>query len=99
MALTPIPSVFAAAPTFPVDAATSARPAQSVEAAFGQLVDKAMGVEQSANDAAVKLATGELTDIHQFTAAAAQAQLTVELTAAVRNRAVEAFNDIMRMQI
>jgi flagellar hook-basal body complex protein FliE len=31
--------------------------------------------------------------------AATQAQVATELTVAVRNKAVEAFNDIMRMQI
>ena len=45
------------------------------------------------------VATGQITDIHQFTTAAAKAQLGVELTVAVRNRAVEAYQEIMRMQV
>ena len=35
----------------------------------------------------------------EATIAATQASLATELTVAVRNKAVEAFNDIMRMQI
>ena len=35
---------------------------------------------------------------HDYTIAATQASVAMELTAAVRNRAVDAFNEIMRMQ-
>ena len=53
----------------------------------------------TADHLAQGVATGNLTDVHQFTAAAAKAQLGVELTVAVRNRAVEAYQEIMRMQV
>jgi flagellar hook-basal body complex protein FliE len=53
----------------------------------------------TADSLAEGVATGQLTDIHQFTSAAAKAQLGVELTVAVRNRAVEAYQEIMRMQV
>ena len=44
-------------------------------------------------------ATGNLTDIHNYTIAATEAQMMTDLTVAVRDRAVEAFNEIMRMQL
>ncbi len=53
----------------------------------------------AADSLAEGVATGTLTDVHQFTAAAAKAQLGVELTVALRNRAVEAYQEIMRMQV
>ncbi len=53
----------------------------------------------TADQLAEGVATGTLTDVHQFTAAAAKAQLGVELTVALRNRAVEAYQEIMRMQV
>ena len=101
MALTPIPPIASIMPnSISVEpAASSGQGPAGVGASFGQLIDNAMAVESGANELAVKMATGELTDIHQFTTAAAQAQLTVELAAAVRNRAVDAFNEVMRMQI
>ncbi|MFD1722224.1 flagellar hook-basal body complex protein FliE [Amnibacterium endophyticum] len=54
--------------------------------------------QSTANDLAVKAVTGDLTDIHQATLAATRAQVTMELVSAVRNKGVEAFNEIMRMQ-
>jgi flagellar hook-basal body complex protein FliE len=48
---------------------------------------------------AVQAATGQLPDVHQFTMAATQAQLATELTVAIRNKAVEAFNDILKMPL
>jgi flagellar hook-basal body complex protein FliE len=46
-----------------------------------------------------QLATGQLTDIQEYMAAATKANLSVEFVVAVRDRAVEAFQEIMRMQV
>lgn len=81
------------------DGATPDGPSRIPSIDFGNLLSS---VEMSLIDAdqkAQELATGELTDIHDFTAAASKARLSVELTAAVRNQALEAFQEIMRMQI
>ena len=55
--------------------------------------------QDTANSLAVQAATGNLTDVHNYTIAATEASLQTELTVAVRDRAVEAFNEIMAMQI
>jgi flagellar hook-basal body complex protein FliE len=67
--------------------------------ALTQALDSLQGVQDSADSLAQAAATGNLTDIHNYTIAATEAQLTTELTVAVRDRAVGAFNEIMRMQI
>jgi flagellar hook-basal body complex protein FliE len=70
---------------------------------FGNIVvDALQGLEavQDKSDAfGLKAATGDLSDVHDYTIAATEAALATEFTVAVRNRAVEAFNEIMRMQI
>ncbi len=67
--------------------------------AFTQALDSLQGTQSSADALAQQAATGNLTDIHNYTIAATEASLTTELTVAVRDRAVEAFNEIMRMQV
>lgn len=61
-------------------------------------VDNLQQLQSTSNGYAIKAVTGDLDDIHTATLAAARAQVTLELVAAVRNKGVEAFNDIMRMQ-
>ncbi len=60
---------------------------QSVQASQGK-----------ADDLALKVADGTLSDPAQYTMAANEASLGLQLTLAVRNKAVEAFQEIMRMQ-
>ncbi|MGB8650651.1 MAG: flagellar hook-basal body complex protein FliE [Mycobacteriales bacterium] len=66
---------------------------------FAESLDQVSKLTSTADSLAEGVATGQLTDVHQFTAAAAKAQLGVELTVALRNRAVEAYQEIMRMQV
>ena len=61
-------------------------------------VDNLQQLQSTSNELAVKAVTGDLNDIHQATIAATRAQVTMEVVAAVRNKGIEAFNDIMRMQ-
>jgi flagellar hook-basal body complex protein FliE len=62
------------------------------------MLDTLQASQNNADSLAVQAATGNLTDIHSYTIAATEAQLMTDLTVAVRDRAVEAFNEIMRMQ-
>jgi flagellar hook-basal body complex protein FliE len=72
-------------------------------AAFGDLVldglDRLEAVQDTSDRLAVQAATGDLDNIHDYTIAATEASVTTQLTVAVRNRALEAFNEIMRMPI
>jgi flagellar hook-basal body complex protein FliE len=70
---------------------------------FGDLVTRAVDTverdQAGADRLATKAATGDLTDVHDYMIAATQAQLSTELTVAVRNKALDAFNEIMRMPV
>ena len=70
---------------------------------FGESVARALDdlsdAQRRANDLATQAATGDLVDLHDYTIAAAKASVQTELIVTLRDRAVEAFNEIMRMQI
>ena len=80
----------------PGDRGGPTRPAPIV---FAKGLEAVNGMQSQADALAGQVATGSIQDIHQFTAAAAKAQLGVELTVALRNSAVDAYQDIMRMQV
>ncbi|MFZ7087941.1 flagellar hook-basal body complex protein FliE [Curtobacterium sp. RRHDQ10] len=65
---------------------------------MGNAVDGLQQLEGTSKTLAVKAVTGNLDDIHDATIASTRAQVTLELVAAVRNKGVDAFNEIMRMQ-
>lgn len=102
MAIPPITAI--AMPTMPnlVGGANAAQPT-GAGTSFGDVISKAIdnlnSAHVEADQLAVQAATGDLNAVHDYTIAATEAQLLTQLTVEVRNRAVEAFNDIMRMQV
>ena len=94
-----ISGVTSVAPTQSVAQTVAADPTSG--AGFANVlsgVDNLQQMQSTTNDLAVKAVTGDLTDVHDYTIAAAEASTALELTATLRNKAVEAFNEIMRMQ-
>jgi flagellar hook-basal body complex protein FliE len=67
--------------------------------AFAAQLDSLTAMQSNVDQLAVKAATGDLTSIQDYTIASTEAQLMTQLTVSVRDKAVEAFNDIMKMQV
>jgi flagellar hook-basal body complex protein FliE len=87
-----------AAGALAVDPAAAARGAD-FGAAIGQGLRSVEALDGTASTKAIQAATGDLKDVHDYVIAATQAQVATELTTTVRNKALEAFNDIMRMPL
>ena len=101
MAISVIGGALPVLPTMPTTPAVPAAPAAGES--FGEMVtgalDQLSELHAVADAKAVDAATGRLTDVHDYLIAATEASLATELTVAVRNKAVEAFNSIMQMSV
>ncbi|RKO21557.1 flagellar hook-basal body complex protein FliE [Pseudarthrobacter phenanthrenivorans] len=101
MPISPIGGVQSVAPTGylsnPVAAAAGDGEGGFASALTGA-VDNLQQLQAASKELAIKAVTGDLDDIHSATLASTRAQVTLELVAAVRNKGVDAFNEIMRMQ-
>jgi flagellar hook-basal body complex protein FliE len=86
----------AGAATSPLDGVSGAQ-------GFGSmLADKLQGVVELQNQgaaAAQSLATGQATDVSAATVAVEKASISLQLVGAMRNKAIDAYQDIMRMQV
>jgi flagellar hook-basal body complex protein FliE len=85
-----------------VSGAGATRAAGGPDTDFAGMLSKGLESVQAsqanASGLAVQVANGTLQDPAQYTMAATEASLGLQLTMAIRNKAVEAFQEIMRMQ-
>lgn len=78
---------------------SAAAGAQSFGQTLTQAIDGLQATQTKADNLAVQATTGDLTNVHDYMIASTEASLATELTVAVRNKAVEAFNQIMNMAV
>lgn len=62
-------------------------------------ITKLNDVEAKADDVTQKFMVGDVQDIHQVTVAMQEAKLTMQLAVEVRNKVVEAYQEISRIQL
>ncbi|MFW5901410.1 MAG: flagellar hook-basal body complex protein FliE [Thermodesulfobacteriota bacterium] len=80
-------------------AAKAGQADQSVGNAFQELFDKAADKMKQADQAAVQANTGGPVDLHDVMISMEKADISLRLLVQVRNKAVDAYKEIMRMQV
>lgn len=102
---TPIDRIGALPPVKPTAALGQAQAAANTAAgpSFAETLQQALATTNAlqieAGQQAELLAAGLVDDAHSVTIAAERASLALQLTVAVRNKALEAYQEIMRMQV
>lgn len=107
--MSPLPPIGAVpvAPTrslFPTDEVGSVQPAAVNSAAtFGSMVSQGLSQVneqlQASQTSLQRLATGDLQNIHQVMIQLEESRLSFQLMLQIRGRLLEAYQDVMKMQI
>jgi flagellar hook-basal body complex protein FliE len=93
-AVSPLRLMPVASPT----ATTAAPEAGGFAAALGSLISSTDASAAGANDAITSMLQGT-GDVHEAMIAMQKAEMTLQLTVQVRNKLVQAYQDVMRMTI
>jgi flagellar hook-basal body complex protein FliE len=72
---------------------------ESFEAMLGKQLQKVEEAQVRANDLTQSLVAGENVDLHTVLIATEEARLSLEMTIQVRNKIIDAYKEIMNMQI
>lgn len=84
-------------------AADTVAPVTEEGKSFSSILKDAIGevntLQQQSAAASMNLATGKLEDISQVTIAAEKASIALQLTMQVRNKVVDAYQEVMRMSV
>lgn len=90
-------------PVSSMNAEKSTAVSQTGDKNFGEFLTEALGeVNQLQNNSAkasFDLAAGKLQDVSQVTIAAEKASIAIQLTMQVRNKMIDAYQEVMRMQV
>lgn len=70
-----------------------------VASQFGEFLSKANSVMQEAETMGAEFAEGKHNNIHETMMAAERATITFKLVGAVRNRVLNAYNEVMNMRM
>lgn len=87
----------------PLQPAASGGKQEAGGGSFSELLNNALkelnNTQTKADNLTLGLLTGEVQDIHQVTVAMQEAKLTMQLAVEVRNKVIEAYQEISRMQV
>lgn len=77
----------------------AASPSVSFGDTLKQALDQVNQLEKQSSYMGELLAAGQIDNLHDVTIAGQKASIAVELTVHVRNKVVEAYQEVMRMQV
>ena len=79
------------------------QPTEVKGASFSELLKESLGevnqLQQESSQAAQGLITGKSGELHDVMIRMKESEVAFELVLAVRNKAIEAYQDVMRMQV
>lgn len=71
----------------------------SFENVFTRLLDQVQSTQTKADEFTQALVAGNMDNIHDVAVAMEQAKLSLQLAVQVRNKIIEAYQEVMRMQV
>ena len=104
-AIPSLPSIGPVTPPTPAPGPPSTGPGSGSGSgsSFGSILSGELGkldaLQQQASTASEQLATGQATDVSTVAMEVERASLALQLAAQVRNKAVEAYQELFRMQV
>lgn len=98
-AISGVTAAFPTTATAPTKAASSPGAAEDFSKAITGALDDLNASQRNTDQLAKAAATGDLDRVEDLMVATTETQLMTQLTVAVRNRAIESFNEVMRMQL
>jgi flagellar hook-basal body complex protein FliE len=93
---------FGSISAFPAAGAREAKPTQLASSGgqfIGELVNKVNEFQQQSDAAVQKLVTGESRGLHEVMMAMEKSSISFQFMTQVRNKALEAYQEVMRMQV
>jgi len=82
-----------------VGSAKSAGPADGAGKFFSELVSKVNDLQTQSDKAIQGLASGENKNLHEVMISMEKASISFQFMSSVRNKALEAYQEVMRMQV
>ena len=86
-----------------IGGAKDVSPGQDVLTSFGDIfkesISKVNKLQLEADDMMEKVATGEITSVHQVMVGVTKAEISLQFLLEMRNKLTELYKEIMRMQV
>lgn len=79
--------------------ARTAEPAVKFQDVLSSFMSDAEQTQAVTAEQTNQLLTGEVNNLHEITIANTEAELTLNLAIQVRNKVIDAYNEVMRMQV